>query len=627
LTREDINIIDDSSCTSDINENVENQINELEQEEITNDALLFFSTLIKHNILSIKIAEHSTGGLFHDKTGCFSDKFGNSVSFRGSANETFMGWSMYGNFETLETFKSWDLKDIERVESHKNYLTNLWNDKQPGLKVSFLNEIVKGKLVSKSYEDIDDFRPVLEKWKKSNAYKHLIINNKNKRVLKDFQKDTLKNWKEMNFSGIIKHATGSGKTVTAISAIEEHISDGSPVIILVPSILLLKQWYEEILIDISDATIQLCGGGHSEWKKGYRLTNLLTVNNEKKGAIIIVVLDTMVSSSFLSKLRNLDKVLLVADEVHTLGSNQGKSILNFNFGKRLGLSATPERHRDPEGTENILNFFGQILTPVISIKDAIENGRLVNYLYEPIMVKLNEGEMQQWQKLTLQIVKSGYGKNKKITPIDAERIKMLFIKRSRVAKKASAKISIACSTIMENYTKGEHWLVYCEDTEQLNQINEALRIEGISPYIYKSEMQGSKENELLDYIKNSGIMLSIKCLDEGIDIPKISHAVIMASSQNPRQFIQRRGRVLRADSYKQKAVIFDLFAMPNENSNDVPDGLIRSELLRALEFSESSLNNIISMSRIRTFFIDMGLDLDKVKQSLIKSDDFDYEEN
>lgn len=610
LANEDIETIHENKPLGDIDRNLLHQISLLENDNSKIDALAFFATLLKNGILNIKIAKYKTGGIFHDKTGCFFDKIGNSVSFRGSPNETYMGWSVYGNFETLEAFCSWKSKDKGRVQNHKTYLEKIWANELPGLEVSDLSDLSKGELLRRARADIDDFRPILEKLEENEKTNRLSQDTSNKRTLMPFQRDTLDNWKNSSFRGIIKHATGSGKTVTAIDALHTHISDGLAAIVAVPSALLLKQWREEILKDIPDATIMLCGDGNIGWKKPSRLRNLLTKNQNGKGAVILTILDTMVSPTFFRNLTDLEEVLLISDEAHSLGSTQNAAILDLNFGLRLGLSATPERFRDTEGTDKIFHFFSQILDPVISIADAIDKGRLVNYVYNPQIVKLDETEMAEWRRITQLMIRASSNKNSDKKGGSTDRLKMLSIQRSRVAKKAASKVPVAASVILKNYRDGEYWLIYCEDTDQLEEMNGVLRREGISPHIYKSNMAGSKEAELEDYILFGGIMLSIKCLDEGVDIPKISHAVIMASSQNPRQFIQRRGRVLRKDNQKSKAVIYDLFAVPNSEESIMPDSLLKSELSRAIEFADSALNTNGAMSTLRLIFLKLNLQLE-----------------
>ena len=282
--------------------------------------------------------------------------------------------------------------------------------------------------------------------------------------------------------------------------------------------------------------------------------------------------------------------------------------MNYDFGKRLGLSATPERFGDQEGTNQVFSYFGKILEPEITIFDAIKAGRLVKYSYYPKAAPLDQEEMSEWKDITRKLVASGFqGKGQDRTQDNSDLIKRLLIQRSRIAKKAKAKVPIASKIITSRFNAGEYWLVYCEDMEQLLELDDRLKSEGYSAYIYATGMEGYPDEELHEYIQRGGIILSIRCLDEGIDIPKISHAVIMASSQNPRQFIQRRGRVLRSDGLKQKAEIFDLFSLPSSDQADVTKSLIESEIRRGAEFACSAVNKELALFTLQKFLIDLGI--------------------
>ena len=609
LSSDDAAVLCGSSFEDMIEANISQEIERLE--EVSTDALDFFATLLKLDILSIKIAHYSTGGMFHDKTGYFEDETGKSISFRGSSNETYMGWSTYGNFESLEAFCSWKQEDQSRVNNHREYLEKIWNNKLPELTVSEFPEFPKHLLIKRARADVDDFKTILQQTNKQNAGKTVVI----PRRLNSFQSQTIENWKKNKYRGIVKHATGSGKTITALAAVIEHLELGLPALIVVPSTLLLRQWHTEILRDKPDAKILLCGDGNTEWKQVRKIRNLLSNISGSDGAIILGVLDTVTNKSFLSKLVNKQDILLVADEVHALGSAKALELLSHEFGKRMGLSATPERHRDVEGTEALFRYFGGIIEPQITIFDAIKNGRLVNYLYHPTSVPLTDEETEIWREITKKIIALGNSRDNGATKENQERIKQLFLRRSRVAKKAENKIAVAASIIRKHFELGEHWLVYCEDSEQLGEINDLLVASGHIPHMYKTDMGKSKDAELNDYVRKGGIMLSIRCLDEGIDIPKISHAVIMASSQNPRQFIQRRGRVLRVDGVKDKAVIYDLFTVPNSTNVKANDSLVKSELMRSLEFANGALNHTSALTKLRQFLLNIGLEIDEVAKA------------
>jgi superfamily II DNA or RNA helicase len=283
----------------------------------------------------------------------------------------------------------------------------------------------------------------------------------------------------------------------------------------------------------------------------------------------------------------------VADEVHQLGSPENTKLLAVDAGRRLGLSATPERYGDPEGTRRLFTYFGGVIPPVISLMDAVRAGRLVPYEYYPSAVNLTAEEADEWKRvshdISLEIArqkKDASGK-KPLT----DRAKLLLIQRSRIAKKADQKTRLADAIIKREYHDDQHWLVYCEDSDQLRDVLARLRASGFDPIEYHSGMPGDREATMAWFRTFGGILVSIKCLDEGVDIPAVSHALILASSQNPRQFIQRRGRVLRSAPGKTLAVIFDAIVVP-VHLEDEPEqtALLESELARSLEFAANALN-------------------------------------
>ncbi len=196
--------------------------------------------------------------------------------------------------------------------------------------------------------------------------------------------------------------------------------------------------------------------------------------------------------------------------------------------------------------------------------DAIEQGRLVEYEYHPAPIRLTAEESESWEVATREISQE-YARSKRDdsgTPVMSPRLQNMIIQRSRIAKKASAKVPYAVKTLIENYVEGQSWLVYCEDQYQLGEVMDALRAKDYAPCEYHTNMSGDAAASLDWFKRFGGIMVSIRCLDQGVDIPKISHAIILASSQNPRQFIQRRGRVLRVCPGKYKAVIYDAVVVP-----------------------------------------------------------------
>ena len=210
------------------------------------------------------------------------------------------------------------------------------------------------------------------------------------------------------------------------------------------------------------------------------------------GSIVIAVNDSATSSDFLNAVTNHQNVLLVSDEVHALGSAKNSEIFEQDFAFRLGLSATPERFRDPEGTSNIFRYFNGIVEPEVTLFDALKAGRLVSYDYFPVLSKLNVEEEERWIEITNRIINYMRARDlDSVVQSNDKVLQTLLINRSRIAKKAEAKVDIVLNILSERYQDGQHWLVYCEDTAQLEEINQRLHEKHIEPYIYTSIMEGS----------------------------------------------------------------------------------------------------------------------------------------
>lgn len=560
------------------------------------------ATLISCGALEVRLAELKSGnGIYHEKIGLFTDGVGHTVSFRGSTNETWSGWHAEGNFEAIEVFCDWDgPSDRIRIEKHRNHFASLWSGKDPGVTVSAFPEtaeIYLRKYAAKSIEEIMESVPVTPT---------------SRRQPLPHQTEALDAWRRQGCRGIFEHATGTGKTFTAIVAIRDHVKTGKPALVLVPSRLLLHQWAEEISDEIPDAALMLAGDGQNRWKLHGRLKSMTTADLELGPRVTLAMMPTAATDLFLAGVAESDELLLVVDEVHQLGSPINSRALKIAAGLRLGLSATPRRYGDIEGTKRLIDYFGGVVPPPITLGDAMKAGRLVPYQYFPHAISLNADEADQWldftNRIKKEIARSSTDANGKKQL--SERAKMLLIQRSRIAKKATAKVDLAVRTIKREYRDGQSWLVYCEDSEQLGDVVNALRVAGIETIEYHSNMLGDRVATMEWFHKFGGILVSIKCLDEGVDIPKVSHALILASSQNPRQFIQRRGRVLRIYPGKNMAQIHDAIVRPlNSESEPEQLGLLRGELIRAIEFANGAINKSAG-AELRAIAMEMGIDID-----------------
>lgn len=270
-------------------------------------------------------------------------------------------------------------------------------------------------------------------------------------------------------------------------------------------------------------------------------------------------------------------------------------------GACLGLSATPERNMDHDGTQMILDFFNGIVD-TYEIADAIQDKILSQYDYFPYFTDLNQQEVEDYNSLTKQIKKlfatiktSGekFNQNSSISNSKSKLYENLLFKRADIVKNAENKIELACKIIKEKYNQDnkESWIVYCDDTNQLQKIFDKLKTMGYKPDVYHSDMKGDRQETLDTFETWGGILISIKCLDEGVNIPSVDNALIIASSSNPREYIQRRGRILRKAINKTEAKLYDILITPQQNEFSEPSyNIVKGELNRAFHFCKDAKN-------------------------------------
>lgn len=599
---------------------LEEQIEQLFASEESAYRTRILATLIEAGCMDIRLAIRPKAfGLYHEKIGIFHDDLGQQVSFIGSANETWNGWHARGNFESIEVFCSWKgALEAERVERHRDYFERLWENRVPEIEIVPFPDATKRKLIqhalagglSEADPRLLDLPDVMETpIKKREPLPH--------------QLSAIEKWKAQGSRGVFEHATGSGKTFTALLAVKEHNDKGLPALILVPSSLLLEQWATEIKDEIPNVVMLLAGAGNNRWKTGNNLRSLTDPSPELGPRVVLSTMQTAATDTFLGGLSQGDHLMFVADEVHQIGSYFNARALAIRSGPRLGLSATPKRYGDAEGTARIFDYFGPVVPPPISLLDAIAAGRLVEYEYFPHPIRLTVLEADEWRRLSKAIsreIAKQKNDNNGAKPL-SNKAKMLLIRRARIAKKAAGKARLAAEILQAYYHKGERWLIYCEDSDQLREIKDAIEATGLWASEYHSAMNGDKDGTLKWFREFGGILVSIRCLDEGVDIPAISHALILASSQNPRQFIQRRGRVLRKSPGKQLAVIHDAIVVP-VSLVDEPEqlSLLKAEFIRAIEFAGSAINRSAG-AELRSIAAAMGFDPEEAYTDAIEEEE------
>jgi len=563
------------------------------------------ATLIALEIVDVRIAfmkgTSRHGRLFHDKLGLFLDSFGNAVAFKGSMNETWAGLSADGNLESVDVFLSWEhAREAERVKEHRDYFDALWENKceQDGVTVKKFPGIPHSELISaadaKGWPDLVD-----EICKEIEAAERFEVRQvSGARILRPHQSSALQAWEAQDRRGIFEHATGSGKTFTAICAIRESLGRKEVSFLVVPSELLLEQWYKELSENLADLNLQVlrCGAGHSKWRDD-RLLGSWTRTGSETPRLVLSTMQTAASDDFRLALRQGPHLFLIADEVHRIGSPSHQQLLLLDSGPRLGLSATPRRAGDPEGTAKIMDYFQGIVPPPFALQDAIKSGSLTPYFYHVHTVTLTAAEQSRWDEITKRVrrISGQNASGSERAPDLDSRIKWLLIERARVLKQAEGKASAAATILVANYHHGDRWIVYCDDLTQRAAVPPALRQHGLESMEYHSAMTGDKEQTIRLLEVNGGIVVSIRCLDEGVNIPSVSHALILASSKNPREYIQRRGRVLRPAEGKSVAHIHDILVLPpildgSESAEDPRLNIIGGEIIRSVEFGRSALN-------------------------------------
>ena len=428
--------------------------------------------------------------------------------------------------------------------------------------------------------------------------------------LRGYQRQAVNNWFANNGRGTLKMATGSGKTITALAiACELYKQINLQVLVVVcPYRHLVTQWAREC--EKFNLQPILAFENVRNWQSQLS-TQLYNIRSGSQRFLTVITSNsTLIGDGFQSQLKYFpEKTLIIGDEAHNLGAPRLEESLPRRVGLRLALSATPERYFDEGGTQSLFDYFGPVLQPELTLKDAIAQRALVHYLYYPILVELTETESRTYAKLTQKIGRALlYRQRENVESAyfeDNEDLKPLLMQRARLIGAAENKLN-ALRELMATRRETTHTLFYCSDGSQdvgqrssLHQLKAVAKILGVelgykvSTYTAQTSLE---EREVLRHQFESGELqglVAIRCLDEGVDIPAIQTAVILASSGNPRQFIQRRGRVLRPHPKKERATIFDMIVLPpdlDRKTLEVERNLLRKELLRFVEFADLADN-------------------------------------
>lgn len=570
-------------------------------------------TLIADGILDIKLAflEDENGiSLYHEKMAIFIDENGDKISYIGSMNES--GNAFNNNFESFYTFCSWkDESQKEAVEVADDDFDNMWHNNTERLHVIEFPKIVVERLMKYKKEHVDFSIDEKQYGYRSYLKSHLKYKVPDGVKMRDYQLKAVNNWFENSCTGIFNMSTGSGKTFTALYGmvkLAEELDEKLAVFVVCPYIHLVSQWEEDAINWGPKPIIAHSKSPDRNWEQ-----TLLTAYKRfrKNGTpfICITTLDTFSEDKiqkFITRFDNNQDVLLIVDEAHNFGSESMTKVMPYNVKYRLGLSATIKRYMDKKGTSKLYDYFGKECIDY-GLEEAIRDGNLVHYNYYPIPVYLTRDEFEKYQELSRKLKKYIIIKNGKIKISDAG--KPIIYERTRLLAAAVNKIGLLMK-LMDKYKKDNNILIYCgatsvfdeasgEEVRQIDLITDKLQEEyEMSVKRFTSEEDLKERMNIKEYFSQGmyQVITAIKCLDEGVNIPGIKTAFILSSSRNPKEFIQRRGRLLRKSKNKTKAIIYDFVTLPRDLDDvvygdyDEDKTIILGELARMEEFGRLSDN-------------------------------------
>ncbi len=628
LSREDIEVIKQvkEGKTALLDELLLGSLEDLEA-EFVRDHVKALGWMIAHGRLEIRVAlptvdddlaiplgPSKVGGIFHPKVGILEDAKGSVVAFSGSDNETASGWTR--NIEEFKVFRSWVEAEKPYLESDQEKFEKYWNDRAFRTKVVDLPIAVRDKLIQIApphFEEID-----LEKWSREAPIGHRAPK------LWEHQNRAIQCWLDNGKKGILEMATGTGKTFTALGCLRRVLLDEPRLVTIIscPYDHLVKQWNDDVKEFALPCATLIADSSAQGWK-GHLSNALSDIRTGVSSKLIVLTThDTLSGDDFKAIItKAVTPLFLIVDEVHGVGAPKRSEGLLDEYKYRLGLSATPRRYFDDEGTEAILNYFGRtvyeltLAQAIRTINPATGKTFLTPYEYKPIFVHLNQKELLKYESETKKIARSYYQSR---GGLEREALfALLCFKRQEIVKNAEAKFEALRNILDDLGSNLNHCLIYCSD-QQIDRVLRLLKerqinyhkftmVEGTKP---EDQYGGLSEREFLVQGLGSGtyqVLVAIKCLDEGVDIPTAEVGIVMASSGNPREFIQRRGRILRrpqGPSTKEVAVLYDVIVSPSDPSAVVNDlrelerVIFQKEMGRYKEFADTAINSLECLNKL-----------------------------
>ena len=621
--------------------------------------------LIQEHRIQIRIIKpKSTNGLAHTKRGQFSD--GDTiVAFTGSANFTLGGFINNREEITLSFSNSPDPIIQKRISNRKKEFNDLMLGKDESveyLSTEDLETAITCQYGKLEIEDLLDVEKKLKQYKLRNSEFTSNVAEEINELSKgcpcfpygnprDYQKQAYHNWKNNKQKGLFAMATGTGKTLTALNCLLHiyKVYNFYKAVILVPTITLVDQWEQECKKFNFKGIIKVTSKNKT-WRQELdtiKTKEAFNFSGQEPSYIVISTYASFARENVFNDLmdfpqKTLRQILLIADEAHNMGAGRILDRLDgIRYIRRIGLSATPERQFDEKGNKALMKFFGctdDKYTFEFSMQEAIDKGYLCRYDYYPHLVHLTYDEMDEYLRISRQLCKF-FNKDSGGFNSSEDILMRLLLKRKRIIHKAANKEDVFRQIMEKQKGNLKYTLVYVPegnhpddynadkfiDSESVSDDNDSDRIintytemvRDISPTTtVKKFTSGIKErNSVLEDFSSGKleVLTSMKCLDEGVDVPRSEMAVFCASTGNPRQFIQRRGRILRKHPDKHKAEIHDLVVAPVVNSTDecfsMEQSLLRSELKRVRDFATMSENADYAYNELNEVLTYYGLSL------------------
>lgn len=542
-----------------------------------NDSYFDLTTeLIKHSFMDIKVACTKEFGMYHDKLGIITDFHGNSIAFSGSANETYNGLSGHNNYEKIRVYKSWNEEQNEYLLDELYEFESLWNSKN-------------------NYVDTFDFTKFVRERVFEIIKNHERKNPKNSFKLRDYQETAIDKWVKNGFKGFFVMATGTGKTLTAIYSAKELFKtkeDNIITVIVAPYKHLIKQWAEDIKIHIQPDILINVSSENSSWADEIVRANLELKWNKNKKIVIVTTNSSFSLERFslcMSKFNN-DKLLIV-DEAHRFMNQMDESI-HETYKYLIGLSATPVSGKDKSKKEALLSFFGGTVAN-LPIEKALADGNLVPYWYHPIFIRATSRDEKEFSKYSRLMSQCFSGD----ILVDADALNRYKRAQLRIIAQCENK-NLYMEDILANIKDKDHFIVYCGDGKMMNDrggeeryiqfVKNILDKKGFKMSQFTAEESMDLRMQLIDSFNHGEIngLVAIRCLDEGVNIPTIKSAIVLASGDNLREFVQRRGRILRLCEGKNEAHIYDVIVLPSSETVKMAE----IELRRFYEYARLSIN-------------------------------------